>query len=66
MKSSERSFARRIEAVDRIQHAANGLDERIGEIELSEQELQALYSRLQGFAQQLLSVPAPGSAAALP
>ncbi|MCE1250670.1 MAG: dynamin family protein, partial [Comamonadaceae bacterium] len=66
LRERKRSFARRIEAVDRIQHAANGLDERIGEIELSEQELQALYSRLQGFAQQLLSVPAPGSAAALP
>lgn len=58
LRERKRSFARRIEAVDRIQSAANGLDERIGEIELSEQDLQALQSRLQAFTQQLLAVPA--------
>ncbi len=63
LRERKRSFARRIEAVDRIQSAANGLDERIGEIELSEQELQTLQSRLHSFTQQLLTMP--GSQGAL-
>lgn len=58
LRERKRSFARRIEAVDRIQHAASGLVERIGEIEASEQELQALELRLEEFTRQLVAMPA--------
>jgi hypothetical protein len=57
LRERKRSFARRIEAVDRIQHAASGLVERIGEIEASEQELQQLEQRLAQFTQQLVAMP---------
>lgn len=39
LRERRRSFARRMEAVERIQQAAGGLVERIAEIEASEQEL---------------------------
>jgi hypothetical protein len=39
LRERRRSFARRMEAVERIQQAASGLVERIAEIEASEQEL---------------------------
>ena len=58
LRERKRSFARRIEAVDRIQHAASGLDERLGEIEASEEELLQLEQRLAEFTQRLLAVPA--------
>lgn len=61
LRERKRSFVRRIEAVDRIQHAASGLVERIGEIEASEQELQQLEQRLAQFTQQLVDMPAAGS-----
>ncbi|MBF0743832.1 dynamin family protein, partial [Shigella flexneri] len=46
LRERKRSFARRIEAVDRIQHAAGSLAERIEEIEQAEQELTQLEARL--------------------
>ena len=61
LRERKRSFARRIEAVDRIQHAASGLDERLGEIEASEDELLQLEQRLAEFTQRLLAVPAVGA-----
>ncbi|CAM3342763.1 dynamin family protein [Paracidovorax anthurii] len=57
LRERKRSFARRIEAVDRIQHAASGLAERIAEIEQAEQELIQLESRLHELTEQLASLP---------
>ncbi|MDN4590206.1 dynamin family protein [Xenophilus aerolatus] len=47
LKERRRNFVRRIESVERIQTAAGGLDERLGEIRSQEQELQLLNERLQ-------------------
>ncbi|MDA8522033.1 dynamin family protein [Acidovorax sp. NCPPB 4044] len=62
LRERKRSFARRIEAVDRIQHAASGLVERITEIEQSEQELLQLESRLHEMTDHLASLPIGGNA----
>jgi len=58
LRERKRSFARRIEAVDRIQHAASSLVERISEIEQAEQELAQLEARLHELTGQLASLPA--------
>lgn len=58
LRERKRSFARRIEAVDRIQQAATGLIERIAEIEDSEAALDVLEMRLQELTSQLVAVPA--------
>ena len=57
LKERKRSFARRIEAVDRISEATSGLMERIAEIESAEQQLTALEQRLDQWVQQLLQTP---------
>ncbi len=57
LRERKRSFARRIEAVDRIRHAASGLVERIAEIEQAEQRLSDIHARLQSLTQQLLVLP---------
>ena len=57
LKERKRSFARRIEAVDRINEAASGLMERIAEIELAEQQLTGLEQRLEQWVRQLLQPP---------
>lgn len=57
-----RSFARRIEAVDRIQQAASGLEERIGEIAVGEDELIKLEHKLQQLTSRLIEVPGLESA----
>ncbi|GKS88222.1 dynamin family protein [Acidovorax sp. SUPP2539] len=57
LRERKRSFARRIEAVDRIQHAASGLVERIAEIEMAEQELGQMETRLNEMTEQLAAVP---------
>lgn len=62
LRERKRSFARRIEAVDRIQQAASGLVERIGEIEASEDDLLKLEVRLKQFTRQLVDAPAQSRA----
>jgi hypothetical protein len=57
LRERRRSFARRIEAVDRIQHAATGLVERISEIEAGEEELIQLERRLTELTAQLIALP---------
>ena len=52
-----------MEAVDRIQHAASGLIERIAEIEASEAELVQLEERLQDLTSKLIALPAVDTAA---
>lgn len=57
LRERRRSFARRIEAVDRIQHAAGGLIERIAEIEHQENELNELERRLHELTARLIFLP---------
>jgi predicted GTPase len=54
LRERKRSFSRRIEAVDRIQQAASGLEERIAEIEEGEMALKRLEQRLQHLTDQLM------------
>lgn len=55
LRERKRSFTRRIEAVDRIQQAASGLIERIGEIEENESELLQLETRLHALTSELMN-----------
>ena len=64
LRERKRSFSRRIEAVNRIQHAAHGLVERIAEIEEAERHLSELESRLAELTADLARQPADGDAAA--
>jgi hypothetical protein len=57
LRERRRSFARRIEAVDRIQQAASGLDERISEIEDGEEDLLQLERRLHELTSKLFAPP---------
>ena len=57
LRERKRSFTRRIEAVDRIQQAASGLIERIGEIEHSESVLLQLKTRLHALTSELMDLP---------
>lgn len=54
LKERKRSFARRIEAVDRIQQATSGLMEHIATVEAAEQQLQQPEQQLEVRCQQLL------------
>lgn len=58
LRERRRNFARRIEAIERIQSAASGLDERIGEIDVQEGVLNALDSKLTELTAHLAGVPA--------
>ncbi|CAM4055997.1 dynamin family protein [Comamonas aquatilis] len=55
LRERKRSFSRRLEAIDRIQHAATGLEERIGEIEAAESKLDILQVQLAKASVSLLS-----------
>jgi hypothetical protein len=57
LRERRKSFARRIEAVDRIQQAASGLVERISEIEAGEEELVSLEQKLQKLTGELVVLP---------
>ncbi len=46
LRERRRNFGRRIEAIERIQSAASGLDERIGEIDEQERAITALDNKL--------------------
>jgi len=63
LRERRRSFARRMEAVDRIQQAASGLVERISEIEAGEEELGQLENKLHELTSKLVALP--GAAPAL-
>lgn len=56
LRERKRSFSRRIEAVDRIQAAASGLEERIAELEDAECSLDGLHGQLQVFTESLLAL----------
>ncbi len=57
LRERRRNFARRMEAIDRIQQAAGGLDERISEIETLERELDALDAKLTELTAYLVNIP---------
>ena len=66
LRERKRSFSRRIEAVDRIQAAASGLEERIAEIEDGERSLDSLGLRLQSLTESLLTFSERAPHLALP
>jgi hypothetical protein len=58
LKERRRNFSRRLEAIERIQQAASGLDERIAEIAVLEGALDALDGKLGELTHQLVRAPA--------
>ncbi len=57
LRERRRNFGRRLEAIERIQEAASGLDQRIAEIESQERALQALEAKLLELTAELITVP---------
>jgi hypothetical protein len=57
LKERRKNFGRRIEAIERIQQAATGLDERIDEIERHENAITALDGKLDELTAQLTDTP---------
>jgi hypothetical protein len=57
LRERRRNFSRRIEAIERIQQAATGLDERIAEIEQHEAALDALDAKLTELTNHLVETP---------
>ncbi len=57
LRERRRSFGRRIEAIERIQSAAVGLQERMGEIDVQEAGLHALDSKLTELTSHLAGTP---------
>ncbi len=64
LKERRRTFAKRIEAVERIQGAAGNLDERLAELAAQEGGLTELHGRLGEFTSLLMSNSAPTASAA--
>jgi hypothetical protein len=64
LRERRRNFSRRLEAIERIQQAASGLDERIGEIEQQEVAIDQLDLKLAELTDHLVSTPEPVSQAA--
>ncbi len=58
LRERRRNFGRRIEAIERIQEAASGLDDRLGEIQLQEQSLDQLDAKLLELTSHLINIPA--------
>ncbi len=58
LRERRKNFARRIEAIDRIQDAANTLDERIAEITGQDSHLTALDGKLLELTAHLVDIPA--------
>jgi hypothetical protein len=57
LRERRRNFGRRIEAIERIQQAATGLDDRISEIEAQETALDELDAKLTELTSHLVEVP---------
>jgi hypothetical protein len=66
LRERRRNFGRRIEAIERIQAAASGLNERIAEIEAQEAALDQLDAKLAELTSYLTQTPAPEPVAAVP
>ncbi|UUZ67199.1 dynamin family protein [Polaromonas sp. P2-4] len=59
LRERRRNFGRRLEAIERIQQAASGLDERIAEIDEQEGVLNELDAKLTELTSHLMSASAP-------
>ena len=57
LRERRKNFTRRIEAIDRIQDAANTLDERITEINTQDHQLTLLDSKLLELTSHLVDMP---------
>jgi len=57
LRERRRNFGRRLEAIERIQDAATGLDDRIAEIVAQETDLDALSAKLTELTGHLLDAP---------
>ncbi|MCJ0765320.1 dynamin family protein [Variovorax terrae] len=57
LRERRRNFGRRLEAIERIQQAASGLDDRIGEIETNETALDQLDAKLLELTSHLVNTP---------
>lgn len=66
LRERRRNFGRRLEAIERIQQAASGLDERITEIEAQQQVLDLLDAKLTELTSHLMTGPTPSSAPSTP
>jgi hypothetical protein len=64
LRERRRNFGRRLEAIERIQQAASGLDQRIAEIEAQENALDELDTKLGELTAHLTDIPAADQAAA--
>jgi acyl carrier protein phosphodiesterase len=56
MRERRRNFTRRIEAINRIQQAAGGLEERIQEIEQQEDSLNRMDTKLSELTDYLIAL----------
>ena len=64
LRERRRNFGRRLEAIERIQEAASGLDDRIAEIDSQETALDQLEAKLAELTRHLTEVPASAQAPA--
>ncbi len=64
LRERRRNFGRRLEAIERIQQAASGLDERIAEIAVQETAIDELDAKLKELTNHLIETPAPTQAQA--
>ncbi|GAC1607104.1 MAG: dynamin-like GTPase family protein [Ramlibacter sp.] len=62
LRERRRNFGRRLEAIERIQEAASGLDDRIAEIHAQEVALDELDAKLTELTRHLTDIPAPAPA----
>jgi hypothetical protein len=61
LRERRRNFGRRLEAIERIQEAASGLDDRIGEIQAQEVAVDQLDAKLTELTGYLVNIPASGA-----
>ncbi|MFC5495975.1 dynamin family protein [Caenimonas terrae] len=66
LRERRRNFGRRLEAIERIQQAASGLDDRIAEITAQEAALDELDAKLAELTSHLTEAPAANAAAMEP
>jgi hypothetical protein len=60
LRERRRNFGRRLEAIERIQQAASGLDDRIAEIAAQEAAINEMDAKLSELTEHLIEVPSEG------
>ncbi len=66
LRERRRNFGRRLEAIDRIQQAAGGLDDRIGELQMQNDTLNQLDAKLTELTEYLVTAPISVAADTVP